>query len=257
MVTAPHRRARVVDDQGTNGPASLRDEQPLTNERGRVYSHVADHGPLPIAGLQGDLYPYDGRQFQQVLAVLGREGVLDVAQETVDADVDPALLGDPEPASLRGSTLTLRPARGGDFRRLLDLIRSIAGDQQRGALDSVAREIVADGQLHRWDGDTGRVVYVATVDGRVRGWAHVATVPGISDDHAELAGGIAEGSREEGIGSRLLQYALDSPPTREHCRVFQQIPAGDDDAYQFLRKHGWHVESCGSNAAELRVVQDL
>ena len=176
---------------------------------------------------------------------------------TVGASIDPAVLGDAETATLQGATLTLRPARGRDFRRLLDLTRSVATGSRQSQPPSVARELVADSRIHRWNNGTGRVVYVATVDGRVCGWAHVTTVPETGGRLAKLSGGVAGRFRGEGIGSRLLQYVLDRSLTREHGRVYQHIPAGDDDAFQFLRMHGWHVEACGTDSDELRVVQDV
>jgi len=247
----------VFDDHRSEPLASLGDDQPLECDRRRVYGHLTDHGPLPIADLQGDLYARNAGRFQRVLAVLDREGILRVKNGTVEAGIDPAVLGAAETVGLRGPTLTLRPARGGDFRRLLELVRSVADGHPHGALDAVAGEMVADGRIHRWDGGTGRVLYTASVGGQVGGWAHLVTAPETDGDLAELAGGVAERYRGEGIGSRLLQYALERPLTREQCRVYQHIPTGDDDAFQFLRMHGWHVEACGSDGEQLRVVQDL
>lgn len=247
----------MFENGGSGVPASLGAHQPLEDERGRVHDHLDNHGPLPTADLQGDLYPHDPRRFRHVLAVLCREGVLEVAGRAVEAGVDPATLGEAERTSLGGSTLTLRPARGADFETLLDLVGSVAGEARQSGLDSVAGDIVADRRIHRWDGKLGRAVYVAAVDGRVCGWAHLAAVPGAAWEQAELTGGVAERFRGEWVGSHLLQYALDSPLTRKHCRVYQHIPAGDDDAFQFLRMHGWHVEARGSDADRLRVVQDV
>lgn len=246
-----------MDDDSIVWPVSAPIESGVSGERGRVYEHVDVYGPLPVAGLQADLFPLEPRRFGRVLAVLLREGVLERDGGTVRTGVDPERLGTAECVDLPSMSVTLRPAVGSDFQALLGLVRSVASASQHPHLAALGQDLLVEGHIHRWDRSCGRTVSVAVVEDRLGGWAHLSTVPGENTGTATLTGAVAPWFRDEGIGSRLLQYALDQPATRDHRRVSQQIPAHDDDAFQFLRTHGWSVDAAGSDADELRVVQDV
>ena len=51
--------------------------------------------------------------------------------------------------STGGSTLTLGPARGREFGRLMEFTRSVAAGSRQSRLHSVARKLVADGRIQR------------------------------------------------------------------------------------------------------------
>ena len=245
---------------------SLGSDDSLAVYRRQVCEHLQEHGPLPVASLQADLFPSRPEVFERVLEVLVCGGTLDVSRGRVEVNRNVTTLSDPVSVDLSNVVVTLRPAEGRDYRDLAGLASAVAADSEHEGLQAFAQALRETGRIHRWDGPRERVVFVADIDDRLGGWVHLSPVTGESrQGTVNLIGGVAPPYRDEGVGSQLLYFGLERARTNDYRRVSQHIPAHDVDAFQFLRTHGWWVDGTRHRSdtpeeetvEELRVVQDL
>jgi ribosomal protein S18 acetylase RimI-like enzyme len=250
----------VSDDHCSDPTACPRHPEPTGDPFRRwAVEYVHEFGPLAVGCLQADLLPYEPRRFERLLRTLVREGAVTVTGSRVEALVDTTALADPETVELSTLSVVLRPATGRDLRGLLALAGAVASESDHGGVAHFRRRTVAENRVH-CPGDVHRFVYVADADGRLGGWVHLAAAP--DSDAARLSGGVATQLRTRGVGSQLLRYGRERALERGYDTVYQYLPADDDEAFQFLRTHGWRVEGARSaseppTSDELRVARSL
>ena len=86
--------------------------------------------------------------------------------------------------------------------------------------------------------------FVATVDDDVVGWVHIKHPESEKLSHtAELTVGVLEKYRGYGIGSHLLERGVDWGATQGFEKIYNSVPATNDDAIAFLEAHDWEVEA--------------
>jgi ribosomal protein S18 acetylase RimI-like enzyme len=86
--------------------------------------------------------------------------------------------------------------------------------------------------------------FVACVDGEVVGWVHLH-VPELEKLHhtAELTVGVLEEYRGHGVGGHLLQRGLEWGGSNGLEKIYQSVPASNEEAIAFLEAHDWYTEA--------------
>lgn len=157
-----------------------------------------------------------------------------------------------------GRELTIRLAREADSDDVASLIRDVASERTHIVAESVA-EALDDEPVVRHTNQQSRVIFVATMDEAhddgerddtrnrdedVIGWVHVDGPEREKLRHtAELTVGVREEYRGQGIGSRLLDRGLEWAREHGYRKIYQSVPATNEDAIAFLQEKGWDVEA--------------
>lgn len=168
----------------------------------------------------------------------------------------------------------VRPADEDDRGAVADLIREVAGE---GAI--VVDERVADavghgptsnrtrsddaiaqqGALIRLNERESRMFFVAEKRGEdgdasenagsddereTIGWVHVQGFELPARSHtAELTVGVAPEYRQQGVGGTLLERGMAWADEEDCIKVYQSLPATNDEALELLDDHGWEREA--------------
>ncbi|WP_267640013.1 GNAT family N-acetyltransferase [Haloarchaeobius amylolyticus] len=139
---------------------------------------------------------------------------------------------------------TVRPARQEDIAGIVDVIEAIAARDEYVVAKRLAQTVSHDEVLRRHNRSENRVFFVATVDDEPVGWLHVEAVQLPMMDHtAELTVGILEDYRGHGLGSTLMERGLGWARSQGYRKVYQNMPATNEQAIRFLEEAGWTAES--------------
>jgi len=181
-------------------------------------------------------------EFNHHLSILKRDGAL----EERDGKLRVGLAADANERTvdIDGLEATVRPARQEDLSGVVAVIQTIAADSTYVVASRLADEINREGVLLRHNENESRVVFVATVEDDAVGWLHVEGTQFPEMDHtAELTMGVLEEYRGEGLGSLLMEQGLDWADNRGYLKVYQNVPATNEGAVEFLERNGWAVEA--------------
>lgn len=210
------------------------------DERQRVYRHVERRGVVTRERLeeQADM---DQRALRHHTAILLRDGFLTEDEGGLRIGLSS---GDPEQFDGPGVRTTIRPARQEDLGGIVGAIESVVADGTDVEAESVAHVMDYEAVVLRWNELESRMFFVATVDHDVVGWVAVRGNELEKLAHtAELTVGVLEAYRGEGIGTRLLERAIEW--AREHGfeRLYQSLPVTNTSAIEFLQARDWEVEA--------------
>jgi ribosomal protein S18 acetylase RimI-like enzyme len=211
--------------------------------RGRqeVYDYVERHGTVDYEEARHALH-MSPEEFGTHVTVLAREGILerdreaeeirisfeDEGAETYETDVE----------------FVIRQAREEDGDALLAVIRDSLTEDRYIVGENLADVIDHEEVLLRHNELQSRVVFVATVGGRVVGWVHV--------DHPEqevlahtamLTLGVHRDHRGHGIGEKLLERGERWAETMGTEKLYNTVPATNEAAIEFLSERGWETEA--------------
>ena len=175
---------------------------------------------------------------------------------------------DAEPATHEtdGFEYTVRPADESDRDEVAELIREIAAEGAIVVDERVADAIEHDDALVRLNERESRMVFVAEIaaedadadrandeteradegdaDREIIGWIHVQGFELPARDHtAELTVGVAPEYRERGVGGTLLERGVEWAGEEECLKVYQSLPATNEDALELLDEYGWEREA--------------
>ena len=218
--------------------------QPLQfghDDRRAIYEYVERHGIVTMADLEGEL-DIDPGALRHHLAILRRDGQL----ERTDGHLRVAIEYDTGETrvSSAGTSYTIRPAREEDLAGIVGVIRQVVEAGTYVEAESVAQILDHEEVLLRFNEVESRMFFVATVDDEVIGWVHVRGSELEKLAHtAELTVGVLEGYRDNGIGSSLLRRGLEWAGANGFHRIYQSVPATNEDAIDFLEHHGWETEA--------------
>ena len=213
-----------------------------TTDRRRIYQYVERNGAVrPEELYNEDIVRIEPERFRQLVAILKRDGVL----EEVDGKLRVALEGGAtEEYRTANFDFEIRPARQEDLSGILGVIEQVASRRTYIEAETVAEQLSHEDALIRHNDLDTRMFFVATVDDEVVGWCHVEAPELEKLRHtAELTIGILEEYQDEGLGSHLLQRGLAWAGSNGYEKVYQSVPATNDRAMGFLKRHGWEEEA--------------
>jgi ribosomal protein S18 acetylase RimI-like enzyme len=208
-----------------------------------IYEYLRKRGPTSPERIWRDLH-VDSRGFRHHVAILKRDGYVEDAGDTGDGlrvVLDP---GEREQFRDSGVEFAIRPARESDLSGLVGVIRQVAAEKTYIEAETVADVVDHEEVLLRHDEIEERMFFVACVDAEVVGWVHLH-VPELEklSHTAEITLGVVEGYRGHGIGGHLLQRGLEWGAKNGLAKVYQSVPATNQEAVSFLQAHGWEVEA--------------
>jgi N-acetylglutamate synthase-like GNAT family acetyltransferase len=218
-----------------------REKPKFESEIGRqIYDFVERSGAVRPTEVD-DYVQTNPEEFRHQLALLKRDGYL----EEHDGKLRLALeTGAAEQYTTGEFDFVIRPAREEDLSGIIGAIRQVAAEKTDIVAESVAEALDQEGALLRHNEQESRVFFVASVDDEVVGWAHLHVPEFEKLRHtAELTVGVLEDYRGHGIGSHLVQRSLQWARSNGLEKVYQSLPATNQDAVNFLEEQGWETEA--------------
>jgi ribosomal protein S18 acetylase RimI-like enzyme len=183
----------------------------------------------------------DRRAFGHHVSILKRDQVLEEADGKLRVAFD---AGAQEEFETDDVSFTIRQAREEDLTGLVGAIREAIGGGEYVKAETVADVVDNEGVLIRHNEIESRMFFVATVDNEVVGWVHLKHTDLDKLSHtAELTVGVLEEYRGNGIGSHLLQRGLEWASKQGLEKIYNQIPATNEVAIEFLQSRGWEIEA--------------
>jgi L-amino acid N-acyltransferase YncA len=208
--------------------------------RKQIYAHVERHGAVdPVDAAKA--IDADPETFHHHLTILKRDGYVENADGQLRVARDP---GEAEEHREAGVSYTIRPAREDDQSGLVGAIREVAGRKTDIVAETVAEQLDYEDALLRYNAVETRMFFVGTVSDEVVGWAHVEAPQFEKLAHtAELTLGVLDGYRRHGMGSHLLQRALEWAASNDYEKVYSSLPATNEVGVEFLHSLGWETEA--------------
>ena len=252
---------RYVERRGAAAPEDVRDAVRVEETAG---SKPARSGTEPAVRLPVG-------EFNEEVSALTDAGYL--AQREGRLEVDPD--AEPETHENEEFAYTVRPARESDREAVADRIREIAAEGAIVVDEQVADAIEREDALVRRNDRESRMFFVCEIseksreassagqspadsrtakprddgetasdDGEVVGWVHLQSSELPARSHtAELTVGVAPDYREQGIGSSLLERGMTWADEQGYRKVYQSLPATNDEALDLLADHDWEMEA--------------
>ena len=220
------------------------------DDRASIYEYVEARGAVDRDEARRELFPADPpgepqytRAFRHNLAILKRDGYIEEADDgtlRIALDVDE----EREEFTTEDVDVTIRAARQEDLSGIVGAMRQVVEEMTYIEAETVADELDHEDVLLRHNEFESRMFFVATVDDEVVGWAHlhVPTLEKLSHT-AELTVGVLEEYRGMGIGSQLLDRALEWVEANGLEKVYQSVPSTNEEAIEFFEARGWRTEA--------------
>jgi ribosomal protein S18 acetylase RimI-like enzyme len=209
--------------------------------RREIYDYVASEGRTTESELAAAL-GLDATALGHHLAVLRRHGYI-----WDDGDAIAVGFGDlsPERYETDDAGYEVRLARGPDRDGLIEAIRAVAADGRYIEAESVADVLEEEGAVLRRDPIRSRLVFAAcTDDGEVAGWVHLDLPELEKLSHtAVLTVGVRPARRGHGVGGILLERGERWAREHGYERLYNSLPATNDQAIDWLAGRGWREEA--------------
>lgn len=137
----------------------------------------------------------------------------------------------------------IRPARNDDFEQLVGAIRDVTATSEYVVAESVAEQLLYEETVTRHNTVESRVFFMAVHDGDVIGWTHL-DLPQVEklQNTAQVTVGVRQEHRGRGVGSQLLERAREWAKANGYRKMYNSVPAVNDEAIAFLEAHDWHTE---------------
>jgi L-amino acid N-acyltransferase YncA len=210
------------------------------DDRRRIYEYVESRGSVRPEEVR-DALALDPRGFRHHVAILKRDGRIEAEGDELRVAFED---GASEKHHGEGVAFTIRMARQDDLSGLVGAIRAVAEAGTYIEAETVADLIDHEEVLLRHNELGSRVFFVATVEEEVVGWVHLDAAELEKLAHtAELTVGVLEEYRGHGLGSHLLERGLQWAATNGYEKIYQAIPAANEEAIAFLETHGWETEA--------------
>jgi len=143
---------------------------------------------------------------------------------------------------------TIRAAEQRDLSGLVGVIRQVAREGTYIEAETVADLLDHEEVILRHNEVRSRMVFVACVDDEVVGWVHLDLPETEKLEHtAVLTVGLLPEYRGHGIGTALLDRAFRWACEHEFEKLYNSVPATNEDAISFLESHGWETEAVREN----------
>jgi GNAT superfamily N-acetyltransferase len=210
-------------------------------DRKDIYEYIERFGTVEYEEARRSL-GMSQEAFGHHVAVLRRDGIV---TRTEDGDLRLAFEDDTQETYLNdGLEVTIRQAREEDLTGLIGAIRAALADKTYIEGETVADVVENENVLLRHNDLQKRVFFVATVHDDVVGWVHI-NAPEIEklSHTAELTLGVIDEYRGRGIGTKLLDHAVDWAIDHGFEKIYNSIPSPNEDAIEFLESRGWETEA--------------
>lgn len=231
--TERRRIYEYVEGEGAAEPEKVRQNVLVKPE--------SDSKPARSGAALSRSVPMSPETFRHHVSILKRDGYLEesdgVLRVAFPMDVDA------ETVDLDGVEAEVRPARQEDITGIIGVIEAVAGETDHAVAARLAEQVGRDDVLLRHNEEESRVFFVATVEGDAVGWLHVEALEHPRMEHtAELTVGVLEEYRDSGLGAALMDRGLDWARERGYLKIYQNLPATNERAIDFLEGNGWAEE---------------
>ncbi|MFW5918182.1 MAG: N-acetyltransferase family protein [Haloferacaceae archaeon] len=210
-----------------------------TDAAKEIYQYVERHGTAARHRVREQV-TLSPERFQEELSRLTERGYLEDQGGTLRVAID---VGSVERHSTESMAYAIRPARQEDFEPLVELIRDVTASADYVVAESVAEQLLYEDTVTRHNTVSSRVFFLAVTEGELAGWTHL-DLPQIEklQNTARLTVGVQEAYRGRGIGSTLLARATGWARANGYHKVYNSVPAVNDEAMAFLEAHDWFTE---------------
>jgi GNAT superfamily N-acetyltransferase len=247
-----------VERNGTASPSEIRhqvriDTGPPASKPARSSGLTAERTPMPVAQVREHL---QGLESEGYLAQDGGTYRVAVGDDRATHEVE-------------GGTVIVRPARHEDLADLAAVVEEVASEETYVDARTIAAVIDHEETPTRHNERESRVFFIATHspdggdagtddadgnngdggdggdgNGEIVGWVHLEGLQLAELRHvAELTVGVVAPHRREGIGKRLLDHGLEWAGGAGYEKLYQTLPATNEEAISFLESEGWEREA--------------
>jgi len=211
-----------------------------TEERKRLYEYVERNGVVDRDELETE-FSMDSDRIDRELAALEEDGYLEERGGIYRIAID---LGGELTYEADGVDVTIRPAEQADLTGLVGVMREVAEEDAYLTAESVVDLLDHEEVVFRNNDVESRTFFVATVGDEVVGWVHLRSPKFEKLRHtAELTIGVLDEHRGHGIGSHLMEHGLEWAKSNGFEKVYQSLPATNQQAVTFLEQHRWETEA--------------
>lgn len=211
-----------------------------TEDGKRLYEYVERNGTVERAELDSE-FAMDPDRIDRELSTLTAEGHLEERDGTYRIAID---LGDELSYETDGVEVTIRPAGQDDLQGIVGVMRSVAEEDDYLTAETVVDLLDHEEVVFRNNDVESRAFFVATVADEVVGWVHLCSPNFEKLRHtAELTMGVLSEYRGRGIGSHLIERGLEWAESYGYEKVYQSLPATNQNAVRFLEEHRWETEA--------------
>lgn len=209
-------------------------------DRKDVYDYIESHGTVREDEVRRALR-MDPGAIGSHLTILRRDGYIRKVGDKVQVAYEEE---EAHTHSSDGVEFTIRSAQEVDLDRLVDTINEVAEEGTYIEAETVADVIDHEEVILRHNETGARMFFVASVADDVVGWVHLDLPEAEKLSHtAVLTVGLRSDFRGHGIGSKLLERGTEW--AREHGfeKLYNSVPATNEQAIAFLEDHGWKTEA--------------
>ncbi|NHN48544.1 GNAT family N-acetyltransferase [Halostella sp. JP-L12] len=211
-----------------------------SEDRKRLYEHVERNGAVERDELD-EAFGMDRDRIDEELSALEADGYLEERDGIYRIAVD---LGEELTYEADGVEVTIRPAEQSDLTGLVGVMREVAEEDAYLTAETVVDLLDHEEVVFRNNDVESRTFFVATVAGDVVGWVHLQSPNFEKLQHtAELTIGVLDEYRGHGIGSHLMERGLEWAESSGYEKVYQSLPATNQEAVRFLEQHRWETEA--------------
>ncbi|WP_254761741.1 GNAT family N-acetyltransferase [Natrinema marinum] len=211
-----------------------------TDAQERLYDYVERNGAVTTDDLEA-AFSMESRRLTESIAALEADGYLESDDGLLRIAIE---TGAETEHTIEGLTFTIRPAEQSDLRGLVSVMREVAEENDYLVAETVVDLLDREEVVFRHNDIESRIFFVATVDDEVVGWVHLRSPNFEKLAHtAELTMGVLEEYRGHGIGSQLMERGLKWADSNGYEKVYQSVPATNQDAVRFLEDHRWETEA--------------
>jgi ribosomal protein S18 acetylase RimI-like enzyme len=209
-------------------------------DRKDVYDYIESHGTVREDEVRRALR-MDPGALGAHLTILRRDGYIRKVGDKVQVAYEEE---EAQTHESDGVEFTIRSAQEVDLDRLVETINEVAEEGTYIEAETVADVIDHEEVILRHNETGARMFFVASVDEDVVGWVHLDLPEAEKLSHtAVLTVGLRSEFRGHGIGTKLLERGSEWARGHGFEKLYNSVPATNEQAIAFLEGHGWQTEA--------------
>lgn len=216
-------------------------ESPLQKE---LYRQIEQGGPQSVTELEAAVDATE-KGCETALSTLEKKGYIERENAELTLGLD---LGETRRFETKDFEYVIRPALESDYEALTETVTDIAEKKTYVIAERLAEQLRYDETVLRHNSIASRVFFVAEAGDELIGWSHL-DLPMTQKlrPTAELTVGLLPTHRGYGVGTELLNRALDWARQNEYLKVYKNLSATNVQAISFLESRGWEQEGVRSD----------